>query len=85
MQKTAKMKWLIRKPVRLRYFAATPEQREALQPVIEAERAWRIGKMAKKGFQLEATVADVFGVFTRGSAQGTVQLVSQPAEEAVLS
>ena len=42
-----------------------------------------VDRMAVKGYRLEATVADVLGVFTRGPARGAIKMLE--AEEQALS
>jgi hypothetical protein len=60
---------------------ASEEERESLETVIERESQWMIDKMARKGYRLEATVDRVYGLFTRGSAQGTVRLEGTRTEK----
>lgn len=74
MKKIAKVKSLCSKPLRKRYLAATPAEREALRPAIEQEQASTCRRMARKGYRLEGTVTDVYGLFTRGQGQGAVRL-----------
>ena len=59
--------------------------REALLKVVDAESDWIINKMAKKGYRLEGTVADIYGIFLRGSACGTIRMkdVRRPETAAV--
>ena len=84
MKKVAKLKKLVSRPLQVRYLNASEQERESLLPVIEAERRWRIDKLTRKGYQLEATVAEVYGVFTRGTARGTLN-TSAAATEATAS
>ena len=79
MKKPAKLKRLVSRPMQIRYLAASDENRQAMRQLIEEESQWRINKMQKRGFRLEATVDDVFGLFTRGPARGKVKLVSAEA------
>lgn len=79
MKRVSKLAGIVGKPLQRRYLSASEEEREALESVIERESRWMIEKMARKGYRLEATVARVYGVFTRGSAQGTVRLESEAA------
>ncbi len=72
MKKLAKLKKLCSRPMQIRFLAASEEERKALRSVIEDEAQWVIRKMERKGFQLEATVCEVYGVFTRGAAKGTL-------------
>ncbi len=79
MKRVSKLAGIVSKPLQRRYLLATEAERRALLPVIEQESQWMIDRMARKGYRLEARVADVYGLFTRGSARGTVCLVDQPA------
>ena len=76
MKKIVKLKKLCSRPLQIRYQVASAKEREAMRPVIEEESQWVIRKMAKKGYQLEATVLDVYGVFTRGPAKQQLQPVA---------
>ena len=80
MKKVAKIKGICSRPLQQRYLAAGPEERAALRELVEKESGWMIDKMARKGYRLEATVAGVYGIFTRGPASGTIELVDAPVE-----
>jgi hypothetical protein len=67
--------------LRRRYLAATPGEREQLRPILEAERETVLRRMNARGYRLEAVVADVVGVFTRGAGSGAIRLVGPPAAE----
>lgn len=78
MNRVSKLCGIVSKPMQSRYLAASPDERRSLQPAIDQESQWMIDKMARKGYQLEATVAGVYGLFTRGVARGTVQWIQTP-------
>jgi len=80
MKRICRLAGIVSKPLQRRYLAATPEEREALAPVLESESRWMLEKMARRGYRLEATVAGVYGLFTRGQAQGAVRLEEASAE-----
>ncbi|MHC5111579.1 MAG: hypothetical protein ACYTHJ_17070 [Planctomycetota bacterium] len=84
MKRVSTLKGLCGKPLQRRYLAATEEERQALEPLIERESQWIIDKLARKGYQLEARVAGVYGLFTRGAGRGTISLVER-GEKSVLS
>ena len=73
MKKVVKLRKLVSRPMQIRFQLASEEEREAMRPVIQEEGKWVIQKMAKKGFELEATVFDVYGLFTRGPAKGNLR------------
>ncbi len=81
MKEVAKIKGLVSQPLRHRYLMAAADERAALQPAIHAERQRKIDKMRRKGFELEATVSDVLGVFVREPANGTLQLIATESIE----
>jgi hypothetical protein len=85
MKKVAKIKGIVSRPLQIRYLEASEAERASLRRAIEEESHWMIDKMRRKGYRLEATVADVFGVFTRGAAAGTVRVCSAELEEAKAS
>lgn len=74
MKRISKLAGLVSKPLQRKYLVATPEERASLHSLIEKESEWMVQKMARKGYRLEATVADVYGLFTRGAARGTVRM-----------
>lgn len=76
MKKIAKIKGLCSRPLQERYSSATPEERQELLEVVRTESRWMIDKMRGQGFELEGTVGDIYGIFTRGQGQGTVRLGS---------
>ncbi|MHC4992913.1 MAG: hypothetical protein ACYTGC_18220 [Planctomycetota bacterium] len=78
-KKVARIVGLCSPPLRRRYLCATPEEREALRPVVDQESGWILERMRRKGYELEGTVAGVLGVFTRGQARGTLELRREPA------
>ncbi|MCB9851436.1 MAG: hypothetical protein H6817_12110 [Phycisphaerales bacterium] len=78
MKRVSKLAGIVSKPLQRRYLLATESERQSLLPIIERESRWMLDKMAGKGYQLEAKVAGVYGLFTRGIARGTVQLVREP-------
>lgn len=80
MKKIVKMRKLVSRPMQIRYQTASAEERAAMRSVIDQESQWVVEKMAKKGFQLEATVFDVYGVFTRGPAQNSLQTTAAAEE-----
>lgn len=75
--KNVKLKDLLRSPLRKRYLLAGQDQRLALESVVADERAAVVAMMSERGYRLEAVVGDVYGVFTRGSAVGTMRVVSE--------
>ena len=77
MKKVAKIVGLCSRPMQARYLAASSQERQELDHVVEQESSWIRHKMQRKGYQLEGTVAGVYGIFTRGPAQGTVELYSK--------
>lgn len=79
MKRVCKLAGIVSRPLQARYLMATEAEREALLPVIQQESRWMIDKMAGKGYRLEATVNEVFGLFTRGSARGTTRLLEEDA------
>lgn len=79
MKKVARIVGLCSKPLQNRYLAAPAEERGALLEVVHQESDWIINKMRKKGYGLEGTVADIYGIFTRGQARGTIRLKDQTA------
>ena len=81
MKKVVRVVGLCSRPLQQRYLAATPSERESLRQVVEQESVWIMGKMQNKGYRLEARVAGVLGIFTRGPASGTIELLreSEPA------
>ena len=82
MAKDAKLKKLMPSPLRRRYVAAHPEQKQALESLAASEREAVIAKMGDKGYRLEAVVGEVYGLFTRGSAVGTTRMASRDEAEA---
>lgn len=76
MKKVVKLKGITSKETRQAYLSASEEERDSLRSQIEKESHMMIDRMAEKGYRLEATVAAVFGVFTRGAAAGTIKLLS---------
>ena len=72
--KVVKIKGLCSRPLQQRVLMAAEPERSALLDAVHKESGWMISKMQRKGFTLEATVAGVFGVFTRGPATGTIAL-----------
>jgi hypothetical protein len=79
MKKVARIVGLCSKPLQQRYLAAPEEERQALLQVVHQESDWIINKMRKKGYELEGTVAGVYGVFTRGQARGTLKRQDESA------
>jgi len=80
VKKVARIKGICSRPLQARYLAAGDEEREVLRGLVEKESLWMIRKMARRGYRLEATVAGVYGVFTRGPAEGTIELRVVEAE-----
>ncbi len=76
MKKPCKLQSLVSKPLLRRWLVATPVERDALRPVVEKEADWRIRRREHKGWVLEARVAEVFGLFTRGQGRGTIHLLA---------
>ena len=88
MKKVVKVRGIVSRPLKARYLYANEAERAALKPVVDEESRSIIDRMAARGFQLEATVADVLGIFTRGPAVGALEVLAPkaaeaPAEEAV--
>ena len=79
MMKVVKIKGLCSRPLQQRVLAAGDEERAALLGLVEKEKDWMIHKMRNKGFELEGTVAGVYGIFTRGSASGTLRVLTATA------
>lgn len=74
MKKVARIKGIVSKPLQQRYLTANESERLAMRELIERESQWMVEKMARKGYQLEGTVAEVYGIFTRGAARGTLKV-----------
>jgi hypothetical protein len=74
MKRIVKIKGLCSKPLQQRYLSATPGERQALLDVVRQESQCMIDKMRAKGFQLEGTAGDIYGIFTRGQGRGTIRL-----------
>jgi hypothetical protein len=74
MKKVARIVGLCSKPLQRRYLAATPGERQGLLEIVDQESDWILNKMRKKGYVLEGKVADIYGIFLRGQARGTIQL-----------
>ena len=85
MKKVARIVGLCSKPLQARYLAAAPGERTALDAIVEHESDWIINKMRKKGYRLEARVAGVYGIFTRGQARGTIRALEPSEPVAALS
>jgi hypothetical protein len=83
MKKIVKIKGIVSVPNQLRYIGSSPHEREELRPIIESESQWMIQKMERKGFRMEGTVADVYGIFTRGPAVGTLCVCDRNRENSV--
>ena len=79
MKKVAKIVGLCSPPLQRRYRSATPDERAALDEIVEQEQDWIINKLAKKGYRLEGKVGGVYGIFTRGQARGTIELLRADA------
>ena len=77
MKRVSKLVGIVSKPLQRSYLCASPTERESLLPVIEQESHWMIERMAGKGYQLEGRVAEVYGLFTRGTARGTLRIVRE--------
>ena len=77
MTKRVKFRRLIPGPLARRYRRAKPKQRDALETVITREKEARCNKMEARGYKLEAIVSKFYGVFTRGSAVGSIELVDR--------
>lgn len=75
MAKRVKLRRLMRRPLMRRLRRATRAQREALAMGLEGHKRDVIDKMKSRGYQLEAIVSENVGVFTRGRAIGSVELV----------
>jgi len=80
MKKVARIVGLCSRPLQQRYLAAPKEERGALLEVVHQESDWIINKMRTKGYALEGTVADIYGIFTRGQARGAIRLHDQTAD-----
>ena len=74
VKRVCRLTGIVSRPLQTRYLLATEAERETLKPVIQQESRWMVDKMARKGYRLEATVSEVFGLFTRRGAIGTVRL-----------
>jgi hypothetical protein len=74
MMKVVKIKGLCSKPLQRRILEATDAERHALRGLADRERDWIINKMHRKGYELEAVVAAMVGIFTRGPARGTLEV-----------
>lgn len=79
MKKIVSIKGLCSRPLQQRYLSATPEERRELLEVVRKESSWMIGKMRNKGYELEATVGDIYGIFTRGQGRGTIRVGEEAA------
>ncbi|UCF66950.1 MAG: hypothetical protein JSV80_14360 [Acidobacteriota bacterium] len=79
MKKVAKIVGLCSRPLQVRYLAASESERAALRELVEGESGWILGKMRSKGYELEATVGEIYGIFTRGPARGTIKLSEHSA------
>jgi hypothetical protein len=79
MKKIATIKGLCSRPLQQRYLAATAEERRELLEVVRKESSWMIEKMRGKGYRLEGTVGDIYGIFTRGQARGSIRLGEEAA------
>lgn len=77
MKRVCKLAGIVSKPLQRRYLQSTPEEQAELRSTIESESRWMIDKMSRKGYRLEAIVAGVYGLFTRGEASGRVELVDR--------
>ena len=72
MKKVTKLVGIVSRALQMRYLICGEQERDALKPLIERESEWMIKRMAHKGYQLEPTVSEVYGLFTRGPAIGTL-------------
>jgi hypothetical protein len=82
MKRVSKLVGIVPRELQERYVGASEAERASLRPVIEREQGWMIERMAAKGYRLEGTVLDVFGLFTRGPARGTLRRVAESSEPA---
>jgi hypothetical protein len=80
-KKLTKLKKLVSGSLIRQLAQASPDDLETLRVEVERARQKRLRKMEKKGYRLEAVVADVYGVFTRAAAIGTLRPVETVAEE----
>jgi hypothetical protein len=80
MKKVARIVGLCSRPLQLSFLAASPTERQALERVVEQESDWIVNKMRSKGYELEGTVAGVYGIFTRGPARGTIRVLEPAAK-----
>jgi hypothetical protein len=81
MAKVVKVKGLCSRPLQRRILEASEAERAGLLETVEAESSWMIEKMGRKGYTLEAVVAGVYGVFTRGPAAGKLELRRRAVSE----
>lgn len=79
MKKVARIRGIVSKTLQERYLGATEDERLAMRELIDRESRWMIEKMGRKGYQLEGTVAEVYGIFTRGAARGRLKVL-EPQE-----
>jgi hypothetical protein len=74
MKKIARVVGLCSRPLQRRYLSATPSERAEIRTIVERESDWIMEKMARKGYRLEGTVGEIYGIFTRGHGRGTIRL-----------
>jgi len=73
MKKIVKVKGLCSRELQAQVLAAEGDERRALLERIVEERHWMIARMHAKGYELEASVFGIYGIFTRGPARGTLR------------
>ena len=76
MKKVARIVGLCSPALQRRYLSASPSEREALASIVDQESDWIVNKLGRKGYRLEGRVAGIYGIFTRGQARGTIELLS---------
>ena len=81
MKKVVKIKGLCSRPLQRRILEAGESERAALLETLSAESDWMIERMQRKGYELEAIVAGMYGIFTRSFARGTLEPQRKAAEQ----
>ena len=77
MKTVVKVVGLCSRPLQARYLAATEDERQALRGAVDGESWCVIDQMRAKGYEIEATVGRIYGIFTRGHARGSIRLRSE--------
>jgi hypothetical protein len=80
MKKVVRVVGLCSRPLQARYLAATEDERLALREVVDSESWWIMDRMRGKGYELEARVGEIYGIFTRGHARGTIRVLEEAAQ-----